>query len=236
MNLRKLGALLLQHSKAVSQYYEAPWLDQKPLSMKNANKYLLFAILDYQILANKAGDNARRLSEEILGDPPKLWHRIITSYSREEWNDRFKDFKLHRFPVAHDRIWRIGSDIVKHHKGDARRIWDGKKPSKVWDALNKLRCGPAISNMIVGGLISCKHVKGKGDIKPDIMTKRVLGSIFDRNLNNSDAITLARNIHPSNPWELDLALFNIGQEYCQKNWTYCDDCPVQSECLTAKQT
>ena len=36
---------------------------------KNANKFLLASILDYQILAETAWENARRLAEDILGDP-----------------------------------------------------------------------------------------------------------------------------------------------------------------------
>ena len=59
-----------------------PWLTEISATGRSsrdkilANKFMLGAILDYQICAEKAWENARRLAEDILGDPKQLWIAI----------------------------------------------------------------------------------------------------------------------------------------------------------------
>lgn len=237
VNLKKLRTLMLEHAITIKDDYHAPWLDENTLSMRNANKFLLGSILDYQIKADLAWNNARRLSEEILGNPPKLWHKIVNSYSRKQWASKWRPFSLHRFPVAHDRVWRIGAEIVDQYDGDARKIWQRNPPSAILSELTNMRCGEEISRMIVGCLITSGHVKGTGDVKVDIHVKRVLGSIVDKkNLFSQEARDLARKIYSANPWQIDLPLYDIGRRYCTKSWLYCDDCPVSAECITARNT
>jgi hypothetical protein len=229
----RLRELLLKHGSEIRPRYEFPWLDQQPLSMTNANKFFLGALIDYQIPANSAWKNAKRLTEDILGNPPKLWNHIMDSFSPEEWEAKWEEFRIHRFPAAHHRVYRIGFNIVTTYDGDCRRIWQGKEPDEVLIALNSMRCGQQISRMIVGALITYKHISGAADAKADRHVQRVLGSIFSEAPSPERATELARKIHPDNPWELDLALFHIGQEYCRPRAIVCTDCPVVTECRTA---
>ncbi len=230
--------ILLQHTKRISKNYEWPWLDEIPLSMRNANKFLLGAILNYRMPADVVWRNARRLAEEILGDPPRLWNHIVESYNKEEWDSKCLEFNLpynlHIFQAARRRIWRIGSDIVRLYDGDSRKIWQGKTPGDALIALEGLRCGPAISRMIVGALITCNHLTGRSDVKPDAHVKRVLRMVFGKQLDSSTAIQLCRKIHPDNPWELDLALYDIGKTYCHPSSPYCEDCPISRICAAAQ--
>ncbi|MFW0859437.1 MAG: hypothetical protein AAGB97_04545 [Dehalococcoidia bacterium] len=225
----KIRDLLLQHGNDIKSNYVASWLDQKPLSVKNANKFFLGAIIDYQIHANTAWGNARRLSEEILGDPPKLWDHIVNSYTRDEWASKWREFRVHRFPKAHDRIWRIGYEIVKRYDGDVRNIWQGKNSDAIVDALERMRCGPEISRMIVGLLITYKQIDGKSDVEANRHVCKVLGRVFNRDLDPEAARQLARKIHPDNPWQLDIAIYDIGKKYCLFDWCYCDTCPIGKE-------
>lgn len=231
-NVERLRALLLRHSERVSDDYVWPGLEEKPLSLKNANKFFLGAIINYHI-RNAAWKNAKRLAENDLGDPERLWDYITTTYSQDEWDAKWRDFRVHNLPAAHNRIWRIGSEIVSTYGGDCRRIWDKKNPGAVLRALEGMRCGKQISRMIVGALISYGHIDGTGDVKGDTHVMRVLGSIYNEDLTAERAVRLARKIHPNNPWELDQALYDIGREYCWPRTIHCENCPVSSECETA---
>lgn len=226
MSLQKV---LLQHAYGVKSKYRAPWLDEKPLTMKNANKFILGAIIDYQISANMAWDNAKRLSETILGDPVSLWEHIINLYTKDEWAANWRGFGIHRFPAAHNRIWRIGYEIVKRHGGDVRNIWQGKNAEVVLEELERMRCGPEISRMIVGMLITYEQIDGTGDVKADSHVRRVLGRVFNRDLDPMAARQVARKIYPDNPWDLDVALYDIGKTYCLSDWCYCENCPIGKE-------
>ena len=57
-----------------------PWIDgESELDRKSANKFLLGCLLDFQIKAERAWENARRLSEDYLGDPDDIWSSISSS-------------------------------------------------------------------------------------------------------------------------------------------------------------
>ena len=151
------------------------WLKpNQPASMKDANKFLLAAILDFQIPAETAWRNARRLSESILGDPDRLWHEV-TRISLSEWTSKWKEYSLHRFPKGHERVWTIGKRIVEQYDGDARKIWSNQSIDATLYRLNDLRVGEQISRMVVGALIDTGQLTGKGDVKVDDHVRRVLG-------------------------------------------------------------
>lgn len=229
---KKIRDILLQHAEKVKEDYAAPWLDQRPLTMRNANKFFLGAIIDYRTRADVAWANARRFSEVVLGDPPRLWNHIVETYTREEWASKRREFQLHRWKAAHDRVWRIGHDVVERYDGDARNIWQGNNAETVCAALDDMRCGRKITDMTVGFLIGYGHIQGIGDVAADTHVCKVLGMVFyaSPDLDPESARRLARKIHPDNPWELDLALHDIGKTHCeppgQPGWCYCDECPL----------
>lgn len=226
---KQLYRVLITHASTVNNDYNAPWMDQKPLSKKNANKFILGAIIDYQIEADMAWDNAKRLTESILGDPDNLWDYIVQTYTKNEWALKWRAFKVHRFPAAHNRIWRIGNEIVNRYDGDARRIWQGKKPNTILSNLENMKFGPEISRMVIGVLLTYGEVQGKGDVKADSHVRTVLGRIFNRDLSTEEAHRIAQTIHPDNPWEIDVTLYDIGKRFCLSDWCYCESCPLGKE-------
>jgi endonuclease III len=218
------------------------WYWLKPYrspSIKDANKFLLTSILDYQMRAEVAWENARRLAEDVFGDPDNLWHRI-TSVSLEEWNKKRQEYSLHRFPKGHERVWTIGKRIVQQYGGDARNIWKHQSIEAASYRFFDLGAGEQISRMIVGALIDTGQISGKGDVKVDIHVRRVLGRIlqgneFSDNETNT-VIGITRQMNPENPWLLDRPLYLLGKQICVANDPQCVNCYMRTYCEFAKST
>ena len=220
-----------------------PWLtechNQNRLVDKiRANKFMLGAILDYQILSDTAWENARRLSEDVLGEPKHLWV-AITGIEKGYWDSReaFDHYGLHRYPAAHRRVWRIGKDIVDCYSGDARRIWRSKTPPTVLKRLLQMQVGPEISRMIVGALIDTKQIEGQGDLKADMHVRRVLGRICSGEQTSAkEAHEIANRMVPNNSWELDDPLYWIGKKNCKKKSPLCNECDLIKVCTYAQRS
>src|SRR5438093_13009704 len=146
---QKISQLLLRNGPKldVDFWY---WLkpNQQP-SLKDANKFFLACILDYQIPAERAWDNARRLAVDILKDPEKLWYEI-TKLTLSDWMAKLKEYSLHRFPKGQERVWNIGKRLAQEYDGDARRIWQNQSIDAIMYRLNDLGVGEQISRMVVG--------------------------------------------------------------------------------------
>lgn len=231
--LQSVAELLLQHRGDDAEFWH--WLRRgKTPTLEESNKFLLGAILDYQIPAKTAWDNARRLSEDILGDPERLWH-VITSIPRSEWMAKRKEYALHRFPKAHERVWTIGERIVQQYNGDARQVWQGQSIDATLDRLNALGVGKQISRMVAGALFDTGQVRGKGEVKVDIHVRRVLGRVFEGDAftmqDASRATELTRAMHPENPWLLDRPLYLLGKQICRLREPGCHSCYLWQECV-----
>lgn len=167
---RQLAALLLKSRAAGMDWGAFSEPEGKPWSKKTANRFLLCCLLDYQIPSDAAWRNGYRLIEEILSDPDDVW-QAITAISDSEWKSKREAYKLHRFPAAHNRLWRIGRRICDEYDGDARRIWKGHTPSAVLEIVWDLGAGDQISRMVVGALRDCGEITGaRSDVKGTCMS------------------------------------------------------------------
>ncbi|NMB80864.1 MAG: hypothetical protein GYA14_03510 [Ignavibacteria bacterium] len=205
----------------------------KSTSKKDANKFILGAIIDYQIPAQQAWDNSERLADEILGDPDNIWEEI-NKYSHKRWMGKFKQFRLHRFPKAHERIWKIGKRILEKYNGDTRNIWKDHTINNTLSNLLNLGMGKQISSMVIGALIDSHILNGKGDVKADLHVRRVLGRVFRaaeylaREVDQ--VISLTHSIHKNNPWLLDRGLFLVGKNFCFSKRPLCTECKFKKVC------
>jgi hypothetical protein len=213
-----------------------PWLQKEDgtilarLTRKNANKFILGCIIDYQIPANKAWENAARLAETELRDPANLWE-TITRLSERSWMARRNKYSwLHRFPAAHRRVWRIGREIRDGYGGDSRLIWRGRSPEEVKARLLDMGLGPQLTRMAVGALIDTGHLKGTGDVKADMNVCRVLGrAVQGRPFTPAEATRVTRTMYRKNPWRLDAALFQLGRTVCGTR-PQCRRCSLAADC------
>jgi len=227
-----IAQLLLANRDDDAKFWD--WLvpGQAP-SRKNANKFLLACILDYRVLAEPAWANAKRLAEQILGDPEDLWGRI-TAGSLDEWNARRRQYSLHRFSKGHERVYTIGKRVSAQYAGDARIIWDGQTIDATLHRLNDIGVGEQISRMVTGALLDVGQLHGRSDVKADIHVRRVLGRLLNGSEFPADQVHLVvdiiRNMHPDNPWLLDRPLYRLGKRVCVATKPRCADCYMESVC------
>jgi len=94
--------------------------------------------------ADVAWRNGDRLVEDILGDPDDIWE-VITSVRESDWAAKWSEYKLHRFPAGHKRLWQIGRRICDATKatlgafGKVSRQRKSPKGSWLWAQANKSR-------------------------------------------------------------------------------------------------
>jgi hypothetical protein len=233
---QRITQLLLENHRYEDGFW--PWLTKgSPALRKQANKFFLYCIINCYQPAKTAWVNTRRFAEEILGDPDYLWHQI-TSVSFAQWQSKKRAYELHRIQAFHDRVWRIGKDIVAQYRGDARNIWKGQAPDVVLTRLTEMRVGPRISPMIVGALCDTDQIQGIGDVKADTHVLRVLGRVLRGSpFTTSEVPTVletTRQMWPDNPWLLDEPLYSLGQERCYAPNPNCGDCYLRRECTFYK--
>lgn len=227
-NVRKI--LLEQRDERDTNWPGLSELNGQRCDKKSANKFMLGAILDFQITANQAWENARRFAEEELGDPDDLWETIVSS-SRSDWRSHFNAYRLHRFGWAHDRVWRIGKEIVDRYDGDARKIWTDQNAEEILCRLLDMRVGPQISRMVVGALWDTGQIDDFGELKADLHVRRVLGRVFKGSkVSAHGAHEIANRIAGGPTWHLDEPLYTIGQRFC-KPMPLCRSCPLDHDCL-----
>ncbi len=231
---QKISQLLLKNQPKLEADFWYWLKPNQPPSKKDANKFFLACILDYQIRAEAAWENARRLAEDILKDPDNLWDEI-TSLPLSDWMSKRKEYKLHRFPKGHERVWSIGERIAQQYEGDARKIWQDKSIDATLYRLNDLGVGEQISRMVVGALNDTGQITGKGDVKVDIHVRRVLGRALrglEFSLQETGKVKeLTRQMHPDNPWLLDRPLYWLGKQICEAGAPKCNSCFLQSVCV-----
>lgn len=229
----EVARLLLENRQGTADWGEISHLQGTPCPKQVANEFLLCCLLDYQMPSNTAWDNGHLLVKEILRDPDDIW-QAITSVSESVWAAKWSEYRLHRFPAGHNRLWRIGKKICTSYGGDARRVWEGNDSRVVLERLESLGAGEQISRMIVGALRDLGQVRGASDVKADSHVCRVLGrAILGTDINPTKGGELARQLCPSDPWQLDWPLWNLAKDHCFKTAPDCAHCYLRRHCAYA---
>lgn len=219
------------------------WLEEMSASGRSpqdrirANKFMLGAIIDYQQSADVAWENARRLSEDVLGDPKHLWV-AIAGIEESYWNSvaAKRHYRLHYLLDAHKRVRRIGCKIVDRYDGDALNIWKDQAPPIVRGRLLDMQVGKELSPMIVGALIDTRQIEGQGDFKADEHVRKVLGRVFrGKMLTSREAHEIGNRMVPGNSWILDNPLYWIGKKKCKKSVPRCGECELNQVCTYAQK-
>ncbi|MBN1168139.1 MAG: hypothetical protein JXA44_13590 [Methanospirillaceae archaeon] len=216
-------------------YWE--WLSDNTIttiSAKDANKFLLGCILDRRAEGIDIWDNTRFVIDDILGDPPRLWH-LIREYSPDEWNKQAIIFDLHPQEKIHNAIWHIAGEMIRWYHGDARQIWSDceQNPREIAHRLKRLGVPPITASMILGALKDEGYVTGPCDVRADAPVARILARLIcgmEEKLTEYEAVRIARLMYPKDPWVLDRPLYLIGINYCHIK-PACSGCPVHEYCL-----
>jgi len=231
-DLEKIAALLLAHRAG-----RGGW--DVGTSKRDANRFMICCLLDYQQDSNVAWKKGERLVQH-LGDPENVW-ATISSCSKEAWDSKYEEYdKPHRFRKGYRRLWGIANEICARYDGDARNIWLGRTPFDALVHLWALNAGDQISRMIVGALRDSGQIKGdSGDVKADVHIRRVLGRAVDGEeinaANAARATELTRQLNAADPWQLDWPLWNIGKDYCRPTNPDCRNCYLPPYCLHCRQ-
>lgn len=212
-----------------------PWLGDlhgQPADRKRADKFLLFGLLNWRMTAPQASANVVRLAEQELKDPPYLWHAII-SIPRHIWQAKHKQgTSLHWLAAAHDQVWVLAGRVVRDYGGDARTLWADQPPAEVVRRLHQLGVAEQVARTIVAELIAAGQIAGRGDIRADLPSRRVLGRVLRGAgpLSEAEAAAEARALSPSNPWLVDLPLWEAGKRHCVARQPRCGACYLQPAC------
>jgi hypothetical protein len=201
---------------------------------KIANFFLLCCLVDYQNRSQgelSPWSRARKFFFGQLNEEQReeLW-KTIAAHTKTEWEDKFSEYKLHWRRSPHDRLWQIASNICFFYGGDATKIWGGGKLFDTLCRLYYLGAGEQISRMIVGALKDCGYFPEKSDVKADVRVCRVLGRLIGAELTPWEAINLAREMYPQDPWRLDWPLWNIGGSKCDPKSPRCGACELAQVC------
>ncbi|HEV2484942.1 MAG TPA: hypothetical protein VGT08_05370 [Terracidiphilus sp.] len=231
--LLKVAELLRNHWEGTEDWGEISNYPGQACPKRVANKFMLCCLLDYQIKTDRAWENGDRLVHQ-LRDPEDIW-ATITAFTESEWESKFKELGLHRFPAAHNRLWRIGKEICSYFEGDAGRIWQNSPAFDVLCRLNYIGVGEQISKMIVGALRDVGQIEGKGDVKADVHICRVIGRVFFGAQASPDtAIAVTRRLNPEDPWQMDRTLWKVGSTFCYATTPNCPSCFLSTECEHAQ--
>ena len=185
---------------------------------------MLACILDYQMPADLVWENAKWFAEDCLDDPDDLWDAIIAIH---RWNTDavFRRYVLHHFPAAHDRVQRIGKEIVGRYNGDARKSLEEPSPGRDpeppdWDAGWPADLTDDRRRTVRHETdIRSRRTQGGHPVR------RVLGRVFTGEIVSADdALRIAKQMEPRKSWKLDASLYRLGQSKCKSTNPKCEAC------------
>jgi hypothetical protein len=238
-DMQQLAALLLQNRNGGDDFGEISHLEGRECSKVIANRFLICCLLDFQQNAAVAWKKGEALAEH-LGGAENVW-LAISALPKAEWDSRYEESgRPHRYRWGYERLWGMANTICARYNGDARNIWCKRSPYDALVHLWAVGAGDQISRMIVGALRESGQIKGDaGDVKADVHLRRVLGrAVYGHEIGVADAakiIELTRQLHPSDPWQLDWPLWNLGRATCRATRPKCNECYLQPYCAYDRQ-
>jgi endonuclease III len=229
----RLECLLDEHAKRIaasSGEDHWQWMDRRPISRKDANKFLLLSMIDFWWKSETAHRRAREFAEVELADPDELW-QAVARIPIETWRARTGDRSLHSTARRHLKVREIAEKLLSEYDGDARKLWADRSAQQTLTRLEDLGLGPQLSRMTVGALLDEEEIDGTGDVKADVHLKRVLGrALAGREFTEDEVLAATRAMRPSDPWSLDWPSWHIGRNWCHRTAPLCEQCPLSSEC------
>jgi len=220
-------------------YWE--WLSDAahwPLSITEANNFLLGCILDIRASAQDTWENCVFFIEEILESPENVF-AIIAEYTEAEWEAEFDAYGLHPERLVHMRVHQISRRIMRLYRGDGRLLWELEPatPREVFKRLTMLGFSNTGATMVVGALKDELYLSGSFDLVADALVTRVVSRVLtgtDTLLSADEIIHVGRYLHQSDPWVLDRPLSSLARRVCRRK-AECTACPLADICVYANE-
>ena len=206
----------------------------RPLTITEANNFLLGCILDFRASAHDTWENCVFFIEEIL-DSPKNVFAVISEYTEAEWEAEFDAYGLHPEHFVHMRVHHIARRLMRLYRGDGRLLWnlEPTNPREVFKRLIMLGFSNTGATMVVGALKDEGYLSGSFDLIADMPVTRVVSRIFtgtDTLLSVDEIIHAGRYLHRADPWVLDRPFSSLSRMVCRKK-AECETCPLGNVCL-----
>ena len=245
VNHKPVVKALLSHGRKMDNWAQ-PIDNVRKLRASAANEFLLGVMLDRGIQAKRAWSAAQWINDS-LGDPSNvraLWEKLDAMENKRLLGFlRYGNggFAFHRHYRTFGRqLPEVARIMLNKYDGDPRKIWNNKKDVvKVRERLEEIPgIGIALSRMAVlilarnFGLLGGRAAFPQLDVKPDIHVMRVFKrcGFIGRDDKTSDAIVVARELHPSFPAALDAPAYHIGNVWCRPTAPNCRECPITLVC------
>jgi len=240
--IRNIQAALHDISKSPHcspMYWE--WLSDaahRPLSITEANNFLLGCILDFRASAQDTWENCVFFIEEILGSPKNVF-AIIAEYTEAEWETEFNAYGLHPELPVHMRVHQISRRIMRLYRGDGRLLWELEPatPREVFKRLTMLGFSKTGATMVIGALKDERYLSGSFDLVADALVTRVVNRVLtgtDTLLSADEVIHAGRYLHQADPWMLDRPFSSLARMACRKK-AECTACPLADICVYANE-
>ena len=206
------------------------WMEDRPVSLKAANKFLLLKMVDFRQRGAVPTRKIRNFVQEELGDPDDLWGAIL-EIPQEVWDARTGPASLHSTRARHKKIRLMAAQIKRLYDGDARCLWADRSPEATLERLRELGLGMWTSMMTVGALYDEDELPRALDVKADVHVTRVLGRSLAGTAYTPDQVASAtERMLPESRWSLDAPTWYVGRTYCHARSPECGSCPLEGCC------
>lgn len=198
--------------------------------------YVLGCVMDRQIKAERAW----KIPERVKNRLGSFEFGKLRELSQEEVRQLFHEPEaLHRFPnTMAEHFYSAVQRIDAEYRGDASAIWSGPVGSAtlVRRFLRFDGVGPKIATMAANILVRDFGIELADrhyiDISVDSHVKRVFQrlDLVPKGASNFEVTFAAREMNSDYPGVFDLAVWEIGREWCHPGKPNCPECYMNDIC------
>ncbi len=246
MSKKQIVDLAMKHYEVLRAEGIGAWQNKRFRDAQAANGWFIFLLLDRIQPAWRAWDGGNHFVKNHFthGD---FWTEISKCHLGTLKRICNSGFEGNAYalsvtnPTFPSNLKKSAELIVSEYSGDVRNVWnDIRAPHvrKLYDRLIQFPgIGVALARMGQFDLVRQYGVgggeasKSKLCIKPDVHVCRVA---FRAGLTSSARISVVMReidaMRLASPADFDLAMWNIGQNYCKPSKPVCQKCPLNPKC------
>lgn len=246
MSTKQTISLAMNHYEKLAAKGIGVWQNRRFRDAQAANEWFIGLLLDRHQQAGRAWDGGKHFVRNHFTDG-NFWTEISKCHLgklKRICNSGFegKAYALSfANPTFPNDLKKSAKLIVSEYSGDVRKVWNGIRAPNVRELYDRLiqfpGIGVALARMGQFALVREYGVgggeasKSKLCIKPDMHVCRVA---FRAGLTLSARIPVVMKeidaMRLESPADFDLALWNIGREYCSPKKPDCQKCPIGPKC------